>query len=76
MREVATLAGVSIKTVSRVVNGESGVSAKLVRRVERAADQLRYHPDLVASNLRRGRYTATLGLMLVPLRSQSGRCSS
>ncbi|MGY2063859.1 LacI family DNA-binding transcriptional regulator, partial [Nocardia gipuzkoensis] len=30
MREVAALAGVSIKTVSRVVRGEAGVSAELV----------------------------------------------
>ena len=65
MREVAALAGVSIKTVSRVVNGEPGVSDALVRRVEQAAAQLDYHPDLAASNLRRtGRKTHTLGLLL------------
>ncbi len=64
MRDVAALAGVSIKTVSRVVNGEAGVSSDLVDRVEEAARQLHYRPDLTASNLRRGRQTATLGLML------------
>jgi LacI family transcriptional regulator len=65
MRDVAALAGVSIKTVSRVVNDEPGVSADLVRRVETAADQLGYQPDVIASNLRRGtRRTGTLGLML------------
>jgi LacI family transcriptional regulator len=65
MREVAALAGVSIKTVSRVINGESGVSADLEARVETAAVQLGYHPNLAASNLRRSeRQTATLGLML------------
>ena len=64
MRDVAALAGVSIKTVSRVVNGEAGVSVDLVARVERAARQLDYRPDLTAANLRRGRHTATLGLML------------
>jgi len=65
MREVAALAGVSIKTVSRVVNGEPGVSADLVQRVKSAADQLGYHPNLAASNLRRAeQQTATLGLML------------
>ena len=30
MREVAALAGVSLKTVSRVINGEDGVSGELV----------------------------------------------
>lgn len=65
MREVAALAGVSIKTVSRVVNGEPGVSADLVARVQRAAQRLDYVPDLAASNLRRSaRRTNTLGLML------------
>ena len=34
MRDVAALAGVSIKTVSRVVNGEPGVSPELARKVE------------------------------------------
>jgi LacI family transcriptional regulator len=64
MRDVAALASVSIKTVSRVVNGERGVSGDLVARVEAAARQLDYRPDLTASNLRRGSQTATLGLML------------
>ena len=48
MRDVAALAGVSIKTVSRVVNDEPGVSPALVRRVQRAARQLDYHHNLTA----------------------------
>jgi LacI family transcriptional regulator len=65
MRDVAALAGVSIKTVSRVVNHEAGVSSDLLLRVELAAQQLDYRPDLTASSLRRGaRRTGTLGLML------------
>ena len=65
MRDVAALAGVSLKTVSRVVNGEPGVSDDLAERVNRAAAQLAYQHNLAASNLRRasGR-TATLGLVL------------
>jgi len=65
MRDVAALAQVSLKTVSRVVNHESGVSEELVARVTRAAEQLDYRPNLTASNLRRadGR-TATIGLLV------------
>lgn len=65
MRDVAALAGVSVKTVSRVVNDEPGVSEELLRRVRRAAEQLDYHPDFSASNLRRAdRRTATAGLLV------------
>lgn len=65
MREVAALAGVSLKTVSRVVNREAGVSDDLVARVERAALQLDYRQNLTASNLRRSDHrTATIGLLI------------
>src|SRR5215204_3950522 len=53
MRDVAALAGVSLKTVSRVVNRESGVSDDLRERVERAVERLAYTHNLTASNLRR-----------------------
>lgn len=65
MRDVAALAGVSIKTVSRVINAESGVSADLIAKVERASSQLEYRPDLTASSLRRSDgKSATIGLLL------------
>jgi LacI family transcriptional regulator len=65
LRDVAALAGVSYKTVSRVVNNEPGVSAALVERVRRASAQLDYHPDHTASSLRRGdRRTSSVGLIL------------
>ncbi|QHC60731.1 substrate-binding domain-containing protein [Rathayibacter sp. VKM Ac-2760] len=65
MKHVAALAGVGIKTVSRVVNGEPNVSAATIERVQAAARQLQYQPDLHAGNLRRsnGR-TNTLGLLV------------
>ncbi|WP_245862131.1 LacI family DNA-binding transcriptional regulator [Phycicoccus duodecadis] len=53
MREVAALAGVSLKTVSRVVNEEAGVSADVRERVTSAVRHLDYRPNLAASNLRR-----------------------
>jgi LacI family transcriptional regulator len=65
MRDVAALAGVSLKTVSRVVNREAGVSDELASRVERAAEQLDYRPNLTASNLRRAdQRTSTIGLLV------------
>jgi LacI family transcriptional regulator, galactose operon repressor len=65
MREVAALAGVSLKTVSRVVNSEPGVSPELTARVREAIRLLDYRPDTTASSLRRAdRRTATIGLLL------------
>src|SRR3990172_4283326 len=68
MRDVAALAGVSLKTVSRVINAEPAVSDDLLARVHRAIDQLDYRPNLTASSLRRSdRKTATVGLVLEDL---------
>lgn len=65
MRDVAALAGVSLKTVSRVVNGAPTVDANLAARVRRAAAQLNYRHNMTASNLRRGdRRSFMIGLML------------
>ncbi len=65
MRDVAALAKVSLKTVSRVVNGESGVSPTLAKRVMAARERLGYRHDLTASSLRRsdGR-SLTIGVVL------------
>ncbi|MFE9450755.1 LacI family DNA-binding transcriptional regulator [Streptomyces sp. NPDC006739] len=65
MRDVATMAGVGIATVSRVVNGKPGVTPDLAEKVTRAAELLGYRQDLTASSLRRAdRRTHTLGLIL------------
>ncbi len=65
MREVAALAGVAIKTVSRVMNEVPTVDPELAKRVREAADMLGYRPNLTASSLRRGAgRTATMGLLL------------
>jgi LacI family transcriptional regulator len=65
MRDVAALAGVGIKTVSRVVNDEPGVSEAKTVRVLRAVEQLNYQVDMAAGSLRRsGRRTLSIGLLL------------
>jgi DNA-binding LacI/PurR family transcriptional regulator len=55
LKDVAALAGVSVKTVSNVVNGYPHVSPEMRRRVQAALDQLGYRPNLSARSLRRGR---------------------
>lgn len=55
LKDVSAQAGVSIKTVSRVVNGDASVTPALAERVRAAVDSLGYAPDPLASRLRRGR---------------------
>lgn len=65
MREVAALAGVSLKTVSRVINTEPAVSADVRSRVLAAIDRLDYRHDHAASSLRRSdRKSSTIGVLL------------
>lgn len=64
LKDVAAAAGVSIKTVSNVVNGYSGVRRELRERVEHALAELDYQPNLNARSLRTGR--SGLVAMVVP----------
>lgn len=60
--DVARLAGVSAKTVSRVINDEFHVAPQTVERVRRAISDLGYVPNAAARNLSRGR---AMGIGLV-----------
>jgi LacI family transcriptional regulator len=65
MRDVAALAGVSLTTVSRVINGSDDVHPDLAARVHDAVRVLGYRRDLTASNLRRSdRVSGSLGLII------------
>jgi len=65
MKEVAELSGSSLKTVSRVINGEGNVNPDLAQRVMDAVATLGYRPNLQAGFLRRsGGKTQTIGLLL------------
>lgn len=67
LKDVAALAGVSIKTVSNVVNGQK-VRPETLDRVQRAIDELRYQPNLSARSLRTGR-TGVIALAVPELTS-------
>ncbi|MFD2839933.1 LacI family DNA-binding transcriptional regulator [Populibacterium corticicola] len=67
MRDVAERSGVSIKTVSNVVNGSNKVSSHTRARVQKAISELGYQLNMTARSLRRGR-TGMIGLILPELR--------
>jgi LacI family transcriptional regulator len=64
MVDVARRAGVSLKTVSRVVNAEPGVKGRTTARVQAAIDALGYRRNDAASRLRRGHSPSSLGLVI------------
>lgn len=62
--DVARLAGVSSKTVSRVYTNRALVSADTTERVLSAARRLRFRPNTLARNLRRGGASRTIGFVM------------
>ncbi len=60
IKDVSRLAGVSIGTVSNVVNGHPNISPKMRERVELAIAKLGYQPNRAAKSLPKGR-TGLLG---------------
>ena len=66
LHDVARLAGVSIKTVSNVINDYPHVRPTTRERVQAAISELDYTPNLTARNLRSGR-TGAIGLAVPDL---------
>lgn len=62
IRDVAKLAGVSAKTVSRTINDESTVRPQTKEKVRSAIQELKFHPDLSARDLR-GNTSYSIGLV-------------
>lgn len=60
--DVARAAGVSMKTVSRVINGEANVRDNLRKKVQSAIDALGYVPNVAARSLAAGR-TFVIGVL-------------
>jgi len=63
MKEVAERSGVSVTTVSHVINHTRFVSEEVMKRVEKAIGELDYKPDQVARSLRKGK-SETIGVIV------------
>jgi DNA-binding LacI/PurR family transcriptional regulator len=68
MHDVANLAGVSIKTVSNVINDYQYLKPETRKKVQDAIDTLGYRPNLSARGLRSGR-TGVISLILPDIRN-------
>lgn len=63
IRDVAKAAGVSIGTVSRVLNGKASVRPDIQAKVRKTIDELGYRPNAVAQSMRR-RSTHMVGCII------------
>jgi LacI family repressor for deo operon, udp, cdd, tsx, nupC, and nupG len=63
IRKVASLAGVSVATVSRVLSSPEKVSSKNLIKVRAAIEQLQYRPNMLARNFRSARAFSILVLI-------------
>lgn len=63
IKDVARYAGVSVTTVSRVMNGYPHVDPRVRERVQRAAEAIGYRANSLARSMRQG-YTRSLGLVV------------
>lgn len=63
IRDIAKKAGVSVATVSHVINKTRFVSEELQDKVKKIMEELDYHPNLMAGSLRRKK-TNTIGLII------------
>ena len=63
MKDVAKLAGVSVGTVSRVINQEQGIKEITLKKVQKAIDELGYIPDVYARGMKKNK-TETIALIV------------
>lgn len=63
MKDVARVAGVSVGTVSRVINNEPGIKESTLEKVNAAIKELNYIPDVYARGMKKNK-TETIALII------------
>ncbi len=72
IKDVATAAGVSVSTVSNIINNKSSVNIDLYNRVTQVMKDLHYRPNILAKNLRKNQ-TNFLGVIFWEMDGYSGK---
>jgi len=70
IKDVAKYAGVSVATVSRVLNQKGPLSDKAIEKVQEAVEVLNYRPNLFARSLASGRNNS-IGVIIPSLNTTS-----
>ena len=63
IKTIAELSGVSVATVSRILNQNGRFSAETEARVRKVMDDLHYHPNTVAKSLRQ-KHSMVIGILV------------
>ena len=63
IKDIASLAGVSVSTVSRALKDHPDIGAELRHKIKLIAQEFNYHPNRMAVNLRK-QQSGTIGLVL------------
>ena len=69
IKDIAQKAGVSISTVSRVINGNYPVSSDVQYRVKKVMEELDFHPNAIARSLR-SRKSKLIGFIIADVSNQ------
>ncbi|RWZ52355.1 LacI family transcriptional regulator [Halobacillus fulvus] len=72
IKDIAKLAGVSVTTVSRALNGYSDVNAKTRQKIEQIAKEIEYSPNALARSLVM-KQTRTIGLLVSGLSREGAK---
>ncbi len=74
IKDVAKVAGVSISTVSKVINGHYSISEETQERVQQVIQELNFYPSASAQNFAKGA-TRTVVVLTIPSYHQSPKKS-
>ena len=66
LKDVAREAGLTVGTVSRILNNRGYISSNAREKVDEAMEKLNYRPNEVARSLH-GKSTNTIGLIVPPI---------
>ena len=72
IKDIAKLAGVSVTTVSRALNGYSDVNTKTKQHIEEIAKEIEYSPNALARSLVMNK-TKTIGLLVSGLSREGAK---